>query len=107
MSNFFVINADICCAFPLTEMMAAHERHRGVGTIMGVKVRLARARAQQRHALTPRRDVIQVPKDTATKYGCIVHDPASAQVLHYVEKPESWISSLINGGIYRGCCAGL
>jgi mannose-1-phosphate guanylyltransferase len=41
MSNFFVINADICCAFPLKEMMQAHERHRGVGTIMGVNVRLA------------------------------------------------------------------
>jgi hypothetical protein len=32
-----------------------------------------------------------------------VHDPETAQVLHYVEKPESWISSLINGGIYREC----
>ncbi|KAJ9123073.1 hypothetical protein QFC22_001262 [Naganishia vaughanmartiniae] len=41
-----------------------------------------------------------VPKETATRYGCIVHDPASSQVLHYVEKPEKWISSLINGGVY-------
>jgi hypothetical protein len=42
----------------------------------------------------------QVPKESATRYGCIVHDPASNQVLHYVEKPEKWISSLINGGVY-------
>jgi mannose-1-phosphate guanylyltransferase len=73
-----VINADICSSFPLSELSDLHSKHRGVGTILGVNV----------------------AKETATKYGCIVHDPASAQVLHYVEKPEKWISSLINGGVY-------
>jgi mannose-1-phosphate guanylyltransferase len=43
---------------------------------------------------------VNVSPETATKYGCIVHDPSSSQVLHYVEKPEKWISNLINGGIY-------
>jgi hypothetical protein len=40
MSNFFVINADICCSFPLADMIQAHERHRGVGTMFGVTVGL-------------------------------------------------------------------
>lgn len=78
LDKFFVINADVCSSFPLEEMLDLHSKHRGVGTIMGVTV----------------------PQETATKYGCIVHEPSSNQVLHYVEKPEKWISSLINGGIY-------
>lgn len=60
-------------------MMALHRKHRGVGTILGVNV----------------------PKATATQYGCIVQDPDNeGQVLHYVEKPESWISNMVNGGVY-------
>jgi mannose-1-phosphate guanylyltransferase len=61
-------------------MMALHSKHRGVGTILGVNV----------------------PRATATQYGCIVKDPENeGQVLHYVEKPESWISDIVNGGVYR------
>ena len=59
--------------------MELHAKHRGVGTILGVNVK----------------------RENATQYGCIVHDPDSAQVLHYVEKPESWISNVVNGGVYR------
>jgi len=43
---------------------------------------------------------VRVPKETAHKYGCIVPHPTTMQVLHYVEKPESFISDLINGGVY-------
>jgi len=60
-------------------MLELHNKHRGVGTILGV----------------------QVKKETATRYGCIVSDPETSQVLHYVEKPESWISNTVNGGVYR------
>lgn len=35
----FVLNADICSSFPLAELMDMHQRHRGVGTMMGVSVR--------------------------------------------------------------------
>jgi len=41
-----------------------------------------------------------VPEDAATNFGCIVSDPNTKQVLHYVEKPESKISNLINCGVY-------
>ena len=40
-------------------------------------------------------------RETATQYGCIVSDPETSQILHYVEKPESWISNTVNGGVYR------
>ena len=59
--------------------MEVHNQHRGVGTILGVNV----------------------AKETATQYGCIVTDSATSQVLHYVEKPDSWISNMVNGGVYR------
>ena len=61
-------------------MMEVHSKHRGVGTILGVKVK----------------------REMATHYGCIVHDSETAQVLHYVEKPDSWISDVVNGGVYCG-----
>ncbi|KAL8287158.1 hypothetical protein RQP46_003610 [Phenoliferia psychrophenolica] len=76
--QIFVLHADIACTFPLEELKAFHDKHRGVGTVMGVKV----------------------PAETATKYGQIVIDPETFQARHYVEKPESFISDTINGGIY-------
>lgn len=42
----------------------------------------------------------RVSNDTATNFGCIVSDSHSKRVLHYVEKPESHISNLINCGVY-------
>ena len=42
----------------------------------------------------------RVSEDAATNFGCIVSDAHSRRVLHYVEKPESHISNLINCGVY-------
>ena len=33
-------------------------------------------------------------------YGCIVEDKTSHSILHFVEKPRSYISTLINCGVY-------
>jgi mannose-1-phosphate guanylyltransferase len=42
----------------------------------------------------------RVGADAATNFGCIVSDQHTKRVLHYVEKPESHISNLINCGVY-------
>jgi mannose-1-phosphate guanylyltransferase len=42
----------------------------------------------------------RVSNDAATNFGCIVSDAHTKRVLHYVEKPESQISNLINCGVY-------
>ncbi|KAI5481123.1 hypothetical protein MNV49_005558 [Pseudohyphozyma bogoriensis] len=76
--QIFVLHADIACGYPLEQLKTFHDKHRGVGTMLGVKV----------------------PKETATKFGCIVIDPETFQAKHYVEKPESFISDTINGGVY-------
>ncbi|EMC99702.1 hypothetical protein BAUCODRAFT_145086 [Baudoinia panamericana UAMH 10762] len=76
--RFFVLNADVCCSFPLNEMLRLFEEKDAEAVILGTRV----------------------PNDAATNFGCIVSDAHSKRVLHYVEKPESHISNLINCGVY-------
>jgi mannose-1-phosphate guanylyltransferase len=77
-ARLFVLNADVCCSFPLGQMLQLFEEKSAEAVILGTRV----------------------AEDAATKYGCIVSDPNTKQVLHYVEKPESKISNLINCGVY-------
>ncbi|CAO3629813.1 unnamed protein product [Mucor hiemalis] len=42
----------------------------------------------------------KVPPKEATKYGCLVADSETNQVLHYVEKPDTFISDLISCGVF-------
>ena len=76
--RFFVLNADVCCSFPLGEMLKLFEEKEAEAVILGTRV----------------------SNDAATNFGCIVSDPQTKRVLHYVEKPESHISNLINCGVY-------
>ncbi|KAL2759343.1 hypothetical protein ACRALDRAFT_1047277 [Sodiomyces alcalophilus JCM 7366] len=76
--RLFVLNADVCCSFPLTEMLALFDEKDAEAVILGTRV----------------------SDDAATNFGCIVSDAHTRRVLHYVEKPESRISNLINCGVY-------
>ncbi|KAI8879820.1 nucleotide-diphospho-sugar transferase [Backusella circina FSU 941] len=76
--QFFVMHIDIACSFPLNEMSDAHMKHRSICTMLGTKV----------------------PQSEATKYGCLVANPETNQVLHYVEKPDTFISDLISCGVF-------
>lgn len=38
--------------------------------------------------------------DEAKKYGCLVADPATKEILHWAEKPETFVSDIINCGVY-------
>ena len=76
--RFFVLNADVCCSFPLEQMLKLFEERDAEAVILGTRV----------------------SNEAATNFGCIVSDPESKRVLHYVEKPESHISNLINCGVY-------
>jgi mannose-1-phosphate guanylyltransferase len=76
--RFFVLNADVCCSFPLVEMLKLFENKDAEAVILGTRV----------------------SKDAASNFGCIVSDEHTKRVLHYVEKPESHISNLINCGVY-------
>ncbi|KAI9478139.1 MAG: nucleotide-diphospho-sugar transferase [Benjaminiella poitrasii] len=76
--QFFVMHVDVACTFPLTELISAHMRHRGLCTMLSTKI----------------------AREQAHKYGCLVQNPETHEVLHYVEKPETFISDLISCGVY-------
>ena len=76
--RFFVLNADVCSSFPLAQMLKLSEQKEAEAIILGTRV----------------------SDDAASNFGCIVSDPETKRVLHYVEKPESHISNLINCGVY-------
>lgn len=42
----------------------------------------------------------EATRQQSLQYGCIVSDKTTGEVTHYVEKPSSYISTLINCGIY-------
>ncbi|KAL7785931.1 nucleotide-diphospho-sugar transferase [Trichoderma ceciliae] len=76
--RLFVLNADVCCSFPLEEMLKLFMERDAEAVILGTRV----------------------SDDAASNFGCIVSDSHTRRVLHYVEKPESHISNLINCGVY-------
>lgn len=73
-----MLNADVCCSFPLEEMLKLFMEKDAEAVILGTRV----------------------SDDAASNFGCIVSDAHTRRVLHYVEKPESHISNLINCGVY-------
>lgn len=76
--RLFVLNADVCCSFPLDEMLQLFIEKDAEAVILGTRV----------------------SDESANHFGCIVSDAHTRRVLHYVEKPESKISNLINCGVY-------
>uniref|UniRef100_A0A6P3ZKV2 mannose-1-phosphate guanyltransferase alpha-like n=1 Tax=Ziziphus jujuba TaxID=326968 RepID=A0A6P3ZKV2_ZIZJJ len=77
-SHILVLNCDVCCSFPLPEMLEAHKKYGGMGTIL----------------------VIKVSAESAYQFGELVADPVTKELLHYTEKPETFVSDLINCGVY-------
>lgn len=77
---FFVLNGDVCADFPLEELYQFHSERgpKALITIMGTEA----TRQQSLH------------------YGCMVRQPQTCAVTHYVEKPQSYVSTLINCGVY-------
>ncbi|PRQ16028.1 putative mannose-1-phosphate guanylyltransferase [Rosa chinensis] len=77
-SHIFLLNCDVCCSFPLPEMLEAHRKYGGMGTIL----------------------VIKVSAESASQFGELVADPVTNELLHYTEKPETFVSDRINCGVY-------
>ncbi|XP_059823453.1 mannose-1-phosphate guanyltransferase alpha-A-like [Mobula hypostoma] len=75
---FFVMNADVCCEFPLTEMVEFQKEQADSFVMLGTT-------ANRRQSMN---------------YGCIVENEQSHEVLHYVEKPSTFVSDIINCGVY-------
>ncbi|XP_039613324.1 mannose-1-phosphate guanyltransferase alpha-A isoform X2 [Polypterus senegalus] len=77
---FFVMNADVCSEFPLPEMLEFQKEHDD-----GRSFVIQGTTANRKQSLN---------------YGCIVENQDTNEVLHYVEKPSTFVSDIINCGIY-------
>lgn len=77
-SHIFLLNCDVCCSFPLSDMLDAHRKYGGMGTLL----------------------VIKVSAESASQFGELVADQNTKELLHYTEKPETFVSDLINCGVY-------
>ncbi|XP_069472978.1 mannose-1-phosphate guanylyltransferase regulatory subunit alpha [Ambystoma mexicanum] len=78
--SFFVLNADVCSEFPLQEMLAFQKNHGGTQSFIMLGTTANRTQS--------------------LNYGCIVANSDTQEVLHYVEKPETFVGDIINCGIY-------
>jgi mannose-1-phosphate guanylyltransferase len=74
----FVLHFDICSSFPLIELLHQHIRTDAIATVLGKRVFA----------------------DEAKTYGCLVADRNTAEIVHWAEKPETFVSDLINCGVY-------
>jgi len=75
---FFVEHCDVVCSFPLGKILQSHRTSGKDVTILAKRVS-----PQEAH-----------------RYGCIVVNPETKQVVHYVEKPETFVTDIINCGVY-------
>lgn len=73
---FFVLNSDVTCPFPMTELLEFHKSHGAEGTIV----------------------VSQVTQ--WEKYGVVVYSEETQQIDRFVEKPKEFVGDRINAGIY-------
>lgn len=143
-SHIFLLNCDVCCNFPLSEMLGrlsfifccpfgkiivvkfkflvgilllwfivvenlisfailfsvadTHKRYGGIGTLLVVKVILRRLCSL---LLTDYQILayawfysgidLQVSDEAANQFGAVVADPVTNELLHYTEKPETFV----------------
>uniref|UniRef100_A0A0K2USF9 Mannose1phosphate guanyltransferase alphalike [Megachile rotundata] n=1 Tax=Lepeophtheirus salmonis TaxID=72036 RepID=A0A0K2USF9_LEPSM len=74
---FFVFNGDVCANFPLTDLLEFHKEP-SLMSLTGT----------------------EATKQQSLNFGCMVENKETHSLLHYVEKPKTYVSSLINCGIY-------
>lgn len=74
---FFIMNGDVCADFPLQDMLKFHISKRSLVTVMAT----------------------DATRQQSLNYGCMVLKKGG-EVDHYVEKPSTFVSTLINCGVY-------
>ncbi|XP_015262864.1 PREDICTED: mannose-1-phosphate guanyltransferase beta isoform X1 [Gekko japonicus] len=73
---FFVLNSDVICDFPFTDMVRFHRHHGKEGTIVVTRV------------------------EEPSKYGVVVCEADTGRIHRFVEKPQVFVSNKINAGMY-------
>lgn len=77
--GFFLLHSDVCGDFPLEDLLAFHRsKGNALITIMAT----------------------ETSRQQALNYGCIAKHQTLDYMTHYVEKPSTFVSTLINCGVY-------
>lgn len=78
--TFILMHGDVCGDFPLVDMVQFHRQHSN-----GPLITIMATEATRHQSLN---------------YGCIVETKDTHEVLHYAEKPSTFVSTAINCGVY-------
>lgn len=85
---FLIINGDVCGDFDFDKMLEQHRKTTDIAVKRG----------------TPRPFITvmttEAGRQESLNYGCIVENPDNHSIEHYVEKPSTFVSNLINCGAY-------
>ncbi|XP_034946528.1 mannose-1-phosphate guanyltransferase alpha [Chelonus insularis] len=74
---FFIMNGDVCANFPLQNMLESHRNLSAELTVL----------------------TTEATRQQSLNYGCLVLGKKNS-IVHYVEKPSTFVSTLINCGVY-------
>ncbi|KAH0534348.1 mannose-1-phosphate guanyltransferase alpha-A [Cotesia glomerata] len=74
---FFIMNGDVCANFPLERMIESYKETKGTLTVLAT----------------------EATRPQSLNYGCLVLGKNNS-IVHYVEKPSTFVSTTINCGIY-------
>ncbi|KAF1879363.1 hypothetical protein Lal_00005829 [Lupinus albus] len=105
-SHIFLLNCDVCCSFPLPSMLGKHVAIKALLFFFFRSVALTKdffipfTDAHKRYGGIGTMLVIKVSAESASEFGELVADPTTNELLHYTEKPETFVSDLINCGVY-------
>jgi mannose-1-phosphate guanylyltransferase len=86
-ASFILINGDVSGDFPLEEMIQFHSIPR-----------MTKSKESKNALITIL--ATEATRQQSINYGCMVENKDTHLITHYVEKPETFVSTLINCGVY-------
>lgn len=88
--TFLVINGDVCGDFDFDQMLTHHQAS------------IKQANLANGEKIKPHITVMttEAGRQESLNYGCIVENMKTHRIEHYVEKPSTFVSNLINCGAY-------
>ena len=76
---FIVVNSDVLCTYPLRDILHTHIKHGRECTVLTTRC---------------------IDSDALSGYGVCVVDERTGRVRHFVYKPQTFVSDVINAGVY-------
>ena len=76
---FIVVNSDVLCTYPLRDLLHTHVKHARECTVLTTRC---------------------TDQSALSNYGVVVVDERTGRVRHFVYKPQTFVSDVINAGVY-------